>query len=1384
MKKQTQNQIFKSVLLLLSVILLIVGATVGVLAAVAETRALTLTFDENVEKCIVEIANSNTGEWELYETVTQSGTVSIPYDSKVKLTVVPVTGKWPELTLEGGSIAVATDNTVQWSAYKADASVSVSCVERTYIIHALNYNRKNETPDYKEIFNSTWTVSQLLNGSVTYQYGSDTLTELPIVQMEDYTFKGWNIKMGEGQDDTTPITPVDGKYYIPKDLTRTKYFDNMGGVIYVYPEMEAVTYPVYREDVVFDTGVSENRGELLFGAIQQSAPVKFELSALDKEFWQDDYLLGDFKTYKGYELVTNSIYYPKNPHKVGEPPENNSRYNTVYRFYAPIQYTLVYDLNDNGDATTVFNGPSAYTYAKTTRIDNPSRTGYIFAGWSVEIYDATEGKWKSAPALAGDEYVLLGDKKATFDETTRYDPNAVYASDAQADGSYEIRLSAQWTAREYSITYEWGNGVSAGLIQNTNQLPITFTFDQICTIPNPVRAGYTFTGWTLTYVDGTTPTEVGLTAVDGAYQLNGALHAKEIVLTASWQVKTYTVTLDGNGATNAFTGSITGVVYDAALVIPGDFTIPTKTGYTFVGYYNADGSKKYINADGTSNCDLWDIDSESGTVTLYAMWEINYYNVVIEPIQKVPAGVIITVIEANGTRHPYTEGTPVSLPYQTEFKVEIEMPEGFKIVAWNGVEVAVHSGRVFVSDFMQLGAENITLSASARPAQPNIGAGEDIDSIIVDSDTSIKVNFASSEAASRYEVAISRDQSGANLNWNQIAGGNTYYLFNELDPGTTYYVFIRLKETETTNSGLAVYKEALTRYDAYVNETIANLNGMFTQGDGEITKAVIQETVEKIEALRNTTPLPEDFYEQIEALIAEIEEKLAFARFQDAKIAALEAFLDDCFNSGSFSTANKALLQTLCSAAVGDISIATTQEAVEAAYATAMEAMKAVPVTYLYDATQTMQLTTLLGLGQNGGITLNSIEDIKALRRAISDAIAAGKITADSFITLEQATELLRALDVVSAYNFYLVNVQPVAGDSFEFRMLIPEALAGRTGLQVAYYNAATGMVELLETTVDGNMLVFRAKQVADFVILADPTVDLTGVIIALGAIVLCQLIAIALVLSARSKAKNAVQHASVALPAFLTIYFLPANSELIALALGALALILQIVLMSLLISSGMIRVAKPKKPAPVRQKPAQKPEQKPVAAVPEENTTPMGVFVTEEDEMMEEEYAEDEEVLGEDAFDQELAEELAQEQSEEVYDDEEFIEAAPNPYYSLDDEEDAYAYIQEETERVSDVDATDQETEETSYDRDPVEGVFGDPYVQDGSYGDEGAGSYYEEQSAGSYVYADEENAAQFGSEEFDREETGDEGSIDETAYIVNDEELSEEEEMYRYDE
>ena len=66
-------------------------------------------------------------------------------------------------------------------------------------------------------------------------------------------------------------------------------------------------------------------------------------------------------------------------------------------------------------------------------------------------------------------------------------------------------------------------------------------------------------------------------------------------------------------------------------------------------------------------------------------------------------------------------------------------------------------------------------------------------------------------------------------------------------------------------------------------------------------------------------------------------------------------------------------------------------------------------------------------------------------------------------------------------------------------------------------------------------------------------------------------------------------------------------------------------------------------------------------------------------------------------------------------------LEICPNPYYSLDDEENEYAYNQEETERVSDVDTTDSEIEETSFGADPLDGVFGDVYLQDGEAGYEG---------------------------------------------------------------
>ncbi|MBP3284550.1 MAG: InlB B-repeat-containing protein [Clostridia bacterium] len=85
-------------------------------------------------------------------------------------------------------------------------------------------------------------------------------------------------------------------------------------------------------------------------------------------------------------------------------------------------------------------------------------------------------------------------------------------------------------------------------------------------------------------------------------------------LYAKWQINSVTVTLDNQGATTAGTASVT-ATYGSAMP---NITIPTKTGYTFGGYYTEanGGGTQYYNTDGSS-AKNWDIASAT---ILYAYW--------------------------------------------------------------------------------------------------------------------------------------------------------------------------------------------------------------------------------------------------------------------------------------------------------------------------------------------------------------------------------------------------------------------------------------------------------------------------------------------------------------------------------------------------------------------------------------------------------------------------------------------------------------------------------------------------------------------------------------------------------------------------------------------
>jgi len=1503
MKKQVKNQIFKSVLLLLSVVLLVTSAVIiatAVDATGSDTRTLTLNFDTvTISSCTIEYTDEQGIKHE--EIVTQSGqTFTFIEGASVIVTVEPGADLWPVFVCVGQPISTGGCS-AGWASFTQNSELTVSCTNREYKIHALDYDGKKDIRDedvliygYVKDGDDGFTIADLTSGNVKYQNGSATRIELPKVSANYHTYNGWYMITGTGEGDVFHLMlDGEGKCYMPESIT----INSPDGYVYVYPAMIPNSYHVYRVDYVHDAARPDHEGTMMFIS-NREADYNTYYSANKEKYWTDDPTDGGYKTYPGYQFMTSCIsdscVYKE---LVVKDTSDTEFRNTVKRYYTPILYTLKFDLNGkDGESITFNNTTTEYLYGNRAEIAIPERVGYTFSGWEVKIY--RDGQWTSegVPYLHAveegddkDKY-LLGTKYAKYDESTGKwnDLNAVYASEANENGEYEIRLIAQWDPIDIHIEYKFGEGVDIinkdYFLQNNN---ISFKYDAGIIIDNPVRTGWMFTGWEMAYADGSAlPTDIGLSKLnDNQYQITGSIHAKNIVLTAKWAPETYTVVLDANGdGVPEFT--ISNVEYGSTSwvsKIPADLAAPTKEGYTFSGYWGNGNQYIYAVEDKLVAENIaWNIDggANGATITLNAEWTINRYTVTLDSIDGLPAGSDFTIKVIVGTDEPeeYT-AFPVSfeLDYNTTFRVEIKLSDNLRIAKWNGEKTDYYTNEWFVSGNITLGAENITLTAEARPAKPNIGSGYDVD-ITIKSETEIQVDFKDADIAKLYDVAISNKESEEGLEWHKVADGETQYVFTGLDQGTKYFIFVRFSKTETTLEGIPHYKDKTTHFINYVKDVENLLKDMITDDDGDCVKVLIDKAIDEIyDLIPEDGDLPDGFKTSVDDIVAAVQAKLEFARLQDSKIAALQTYRAECGASGSFNKANLDEIGSLCAQAVADISAAGTQEQVEEIFNTAMAAIKAIPVTYLRDTNNSITLESLVGLNHGAGIQLGSIEDIKVLRRAVADAIAQGKITADSFITIEEATKLLRALDTISAYSFSLVNVQLGEGDVFTITLTIPEALISRTGLQVAYFNRSTGMVELLETTREGNALIFKAKYIADFVILADPTVDLTAVIIALGAILLCQLIAIVLVLIARNKAKKSVMHASVALPMFLTIHFLPvANAELIALGLGVAVLLAQIVLMWLLLSSGMIRVFKTKRRAHTEQEitavvreedlqeePYAAPDEEPVAdndeAVDEVVEEVIDEVIDEVFDELAEEFIEEateevieeiteepvEEALDEEAFDEELAQELALEQEEyaeeeyvneeyaedeyaeeayteeehtdeeyieeeyideeyadsteevvdealpeeveEVYEDEELTEQeTSDDSYSTDEEENVYAYDEEEAERVSDAQEANQEIEETAYDTDPFAGVFGESDRQDGDSSNEGGDSWDADAYGESYEYGDEADAPYAETEDDDREETKGQGTVDPYAYIIEGdaEEISNDEEMYQYDE
>ena len=225
----------------------------------------------------------------------------------------------------------------------------------------------------------------------------------------------------------------------------------------------------------------------------------------------------------------------------------------------------------NGDATTLF---AQWVEAKYTVTLN--KNGGSGGTNSVE---ATKGSamptLSSLPTRAG--YTFAGYYSATSGGTKYYNANGTSAKNFDKDAN--TTLYAQWTANQYTVTYNANGGsVSpAKFTYKTNKNTTTSTAQNF-TLATPTRTGYTFGGWTTSKSGTSISNKTALT-------INGNTYG-DFTVTASWSVVPYTISYNLDG------GTVSGTNPTQYNIETATFSLinPTKVGYDFVGWTGSNGS--------------------------------------------------------------------------------------------------------------------------------------------------------------------------------------------------------------------------------------------------------------------------------------------------------------------------------------------------------------------------------------------------------------------------------------------------------------------------------------------------------------------------------------------------------------------------------------------------------------------------------------------------------------------------------------------------------------------------------------------------------------------------------------------------------------------------
>ncbi len=201
----------------------------------------------------------------------------------------------------------------------------------------------------------------------------------------------------------------------------------------------------------------------------------------------------------------------------------------------------------------------------------PTRLGYTFQGWYSDEGLNTPYKFISTPSI-------------------------------------NIILYAKWVPNQYTIRFESNGGSNADSI--TQDFSTEFTF------PSPIKEGYIFIGWFRDMFSNT------------PYTTN-IVPSQDITLFAKWEAIEYNIDYYLFGGVNGLNPSVYSINTPTI-----SFKIPTKEGYTFIGWYD----NPEFSGEKIVKLEMGNIGDKS----FYAQWSVNEYKITYniyddyDPLEDIP----------------------------------------------------------------------------------------------------------------------------------------------------------------------------------------------------------------------------------------------------------------------------------------------------------------------------------------------------------------------------------------------------------------------------------------------------------------------------------------------------------------------------------------------------------------------------------------------------------------------------------------------------------------------------------------------------------------------------------------------------------------------------